>query len=314
MALSRRHLLAVGAASLVVAGTSAAIVTSRKARASRVLERVVFGSPHEDGAGVKLTKLLGGRALPMLDPFLMLDGFHSRDPRDYQAGFPNHPHRGFETVTIMIDGAIRHRDSVGNDGRIEGGGVQWMTAGRGIIHAEMPEGSTTTGDMWGYQLWVNLPAKQKWRDPRYQDLGASAFSTTTVEDGEARVLAGRVGGLRGAIDGVATNPLLVDLRVPAGGRARFDVPAGHTAFLQMVDGDALVGADNKALRAGALGVLGHGETIDVRADGGKDARLLVFAGAPIGEPVARRGPFVMNTDAELQQAYDDYRSGRLLDI
>jgi redox-sensitive bicupin YhaK (pirin superfamily) len=312
MPFSRRRLLSIGAASVVAVGASAAIITSRKARSVRVLERVVFGTAHEDGAGVKLSKLLGGRALPLLDPFLMLDRFHSSTPSDYQAGFPNHPHRGFETVTIMIDGAIRHQDSVGNDGRIEGGGVQWMTAGRGIIHAEMPEASPTTQDMWGYQLWVNLPAREKWRDPRYQDLDASAFSTTAVQDGDARMLAGRVGGVRGAIDGVSTQPLLMDLRVPAGGRARFDVPAEHTAFLQMVHGDVIVGADGRALRAGALGVLGRGDTIDVRADGANEARLLVFAAAPIGEPVARRGPFVMNTEAEIQQAWDDYRSGRLL--
>lgn len=305
--LSRRAFLATGALGAAALGAPA-VLTACRTTSARAVTRLVDGAPHVDGAGVKLRKLLGGRALPMLDPFLMLDEFKSDDERDVIAGFPSHPHRGFETVTLMIDGAVAHEDSVGNRGLIEGGGAQWMTAGRGIVHAEMPRTSTTSGVCWGYQLWVNLPAKLKMQTPRYQELAAADFPMLQADDATARVLVGAHGGRRGPLDRIATDPLVLDATIPAGGRLRARLPAAHASFVQLVDGSATIGGT--ALTNRVLAVLGPGDELEVRSALG--ARLFAFAAAPIGEPVARRGPFVMNTDEEIRQAYDDYRSGRLV--
>jgi hypothetical protein len=246
----------------------------------------------------------------MLDPFLMLDEFKSDRPEDYLAGFPTHPHRGFETVTIMLDGEVAHADSVGNRGVVGAGAVQWMTAGRGILHSEMPRATTPGALLHGYQLWVNLPAAQKMTKPRYQEIAASAFPSLDVDDGRVRVLAGRVGAVRGPIDGVATAPLVIDARLPARGRLRHDVEPGHAVALYTVDGSVRVGEQRTPVAAHRFVVLGQGDVVDIVADDA--ARLLFFAARPIGEPVARRGPFVMNTDDELRQAFADYRSGRLV--
>jgi redox-sensitive bicupin YhaK (pirin superfamily) len=304
---SRRAFLA-STGSLVVS-TAFLSCAPPRSRIVREVRDVVGGVAHRDGAGVSLTKMLGHRALPMLDPFLMLDEFHSSDPRDFIAGFPNHPHRGFETVTLMLDGHVLHEDSVGNKGDISGGGVQWMTAGKGIVHSEMPRASETTGELWGYQLWVNLPAREKMVRPRYQDLSASAFQTVTVDDARVRVLAGRVGNTMGTIEGVATKPTLLDVTLEKGARLRHVLPGAHTAFLHVVDGVVKVGEQKHEIARGHIVVLEQGDALVI--EGAEPSRLLVFAGAPIGEPVARRGPFVMNTDEEIQQAFDDYRSGRL---
>jgi quercetin 2,3-dioxygenase len=308
MTLTRRSVLQTALHASALVAASACVQTPSRTKTTRAITQLVRGTPHRDGAGVSLTKLLGGRALPMLDPFLMLDGFHSREPRDFIAGFPDHPHRGFETVTIMLDGVIEHRDSVGNHGRIEGGGLQWMTAGRGIVHAEMPNVLEPGGDMWGFQLWINLPAREKWKAPRYQDTAGHLVPKLALDDGEARVLAGSIGKTRGPIGGVTVDPLVLDVRIPGGGRVRHDVPASHAAFLAVASGTVTVGG--RDIPTDAIAVLGPGTTVELQSTGAQ-ARALLFAGAPIGEPVARRGPFVMNTDDEIRQAFEDYRSGRL---
>jgi redox-sensitive bicupin YhaK (pirin superfamily) len=254
----------------------------------------------KDGAGVRLRRAIGSQTLRMLDPFLLLDEFKSDDPDDYIAGFPDHPHRGFETVTVMLQGAMEHRDSVGNRGLLGPGSVQWMTAGRGIVHSEMPK--QRDGRMWGFQLWVNLPARLKMTAPRYQDIGE--VGEATIADARVRVLAGRVGRATGPVDGVVVAPTLLD--VTTGHFYDDGIPAAHTCFAYVYEGEALVG--DVRVPAGHLAILGPGRSVDVRGD----ARFLLAAAAAIGEPVARRGPFVMNTDEEIRQAYADYRSGRLV--
>ncbi len=312
---SRRRFLQTLAATAAVTvpawlGGAACVRTARRGVVVRDVVRVVAPAPHRDGAGVALAKLLGGRALPMLDPFLMLDEFKSTRPEDYLAGFPTHPHRGFETVTIMLHGEVAHADSVGHRGVVGADAVQWMTAGRGILHSEMPRATTPGGLLHGYQLWVNLPAAQKMTTPRYQELSASAFPSVDVDDARVRVLAGRVGGTAGPIDGVAVAPCVLDVRLLRGGRLRHDVEGGHAVAVVAIEGGVRVGERRTPLPAGHFAALGPGDVVDLVAE--DDARLLVLAGRPIGEPVARRGPFVMNTDAELRQAFDDYRSGRLV--
>ena len=308
--VTRRRLLQ-GALAFGAAGALGAFVhTQRRGVVVRDVAKVVPSSPHKDGAGVRLNKILGGRALPLLDPFLMLDEFKSDDPADFVAGFPTHPHRGFETVTIVLSGEVVHEDSVGNHGVIRGGGVQWMTAGHGILHSEMPNSSTPGGLLHGYQLWVNLPAAQKMTRPRYQDLSASAFSTVDVDDARVRVLAGRVGNTRGPVDGIVTAPLVLDATLGARARLRHDVDAGHAVAVYVVDGSVRVGERRAEVGQGRIAVLSPGDVVDVVASA--RSRVLVLAARPIGEPVARRGPFVMNTPAELDQAVADYRSGRLV--
>ena len=272
------------------------------------MTKLVDAQPTSDGAGVKLRRSLGSRLLPMLDPFLMLDEFRSDRPDDYLAGFPNHPHRGFETVTYMLEGAMEHRDSLGNRGHLGPGSTQWMTAGRGIIHSEMPK--QENGLMWGFQLWVNLPAAQKLVKPRYQDLAPETIPEVTVGDARARLVAGEAGGKRGPVEGIVTAPQMLDMTVPARGRLQHGLPRSHNAFVYVVEGVASVGAARVSVARGQLAVLGPGEHVEVRSDDG--ARLLLLAGQPIGEPVARSGPFVMSTDAELTQAWDDFRTGRLV--
>jgi hypothetical protein len=262
------------------------------------------GAFTRDGAGVRLRRLLGSRELRMLDPFLLLDEFGSDDPADYLAGFPNHPHRGFETVTVLLDGAVQHRDSVGNAGRLLPGCIQWMTAGRGIVHSEMPE--PVEGRMRGFQLWVNLPRANKWDPPRYQDLQRGDVPTADLGDATARVLAGAIGSVKGPVDGVVVKPTVLDATVEPGGRLHFELPEAHTAFVAGIEGAAEVGG--VAVPPGTLAVLSPGQVVEATGSG----RLLVVAGAPIGEPVARGGPFVMNTEEEIQQAWADYRSGRLV--
>lgn len=302
----RTFLRSTGSLALATAFTSC---TPPRSRVVRGVSEIVRGVAHRDGAGVALTKMLGHRALPMLDPFLMLDEFHSSDPKDFEAGFPTHPHRGFETVSIVLDGHVVHEDNVGNRGDISAGGVQWMTAGKGILHSEMPRASSSTGALWGYQLWVNLPSKDKMTRPRYQDMAASTFDTVTVDDATVRVLAGRVRNTAGPIDGIATKPLLLDVSLDAGARFRHDVAGTHTAFVHVVSGEVAFGDEPRGVPAQHIAVLSRGDTLVATARAA--SRLLVFAGTPIGEPVARRGPFVMNTEEELRQAFEDYRSGRL---
>ena len=310
MALSRRKLLA-GA---VVAAPLGALILSRRgaqAPAARVreVENVFAAQPSVDGAGVKLSRALGGRALGMLDPFLLLDEFASDDPNDYLAGFPSHPHRGFETVTYMLEGAMEHQDSVGNRGRLVPGSAQWMTAGRGIVHSEMPK--QERGLMWGYQLWVNLPASRKLIAPRYQDIPPAQIPELEREGARIRVVAGSAFGKTGPVSGIDVEPLFLDLSLTRGVDVDHPIPLGHNAFAYVVDGAVRIGAARREVRKGELAVLGRGELFQASADAAS-GRLLLLAGRPIGEPVARSGPFVMNTDAEIRQAWQDYRSGRLV--
>jgi len=275
----------------------------------RSVARVVRGMAASDGAGVRLTRVIGQPVLSALDPFLLLDEFRSDNPGDYIAGFPEHPHRGFETVTYLIAGLMRHEDNKGHKGLLTAGSVQWMTAGRGIVHSEMPE--QEHGLLQGFQLWVNLPRQSKMTEPRYQEYEPSAIPEATLSNGvRARVIAGRFAGKEGPIDAIATEPLYLDLSLPANSDAQIPIPAGHAAFVYVFDGAARLGATRSAVPKGTLAVLGDGESITLGADGGA-ARLLVVAGKPLGEPVARYGPFVMNTEAEIHQAVRDFQAGRL---
>ena len=265
------------------------------------------GMPATDGAGVTMTRLLGTPDLPMLDPFLMLDHFHSDRPDDYLAGFPDHPHRGFETVTIMLAGRMRHHDNKGNSGLIGPGGVQWMTAGAGLIHSEMPE--QQDGLMSGFQLWINLPAAAKTTPPRYQDLQAEAIPVEARAEGATvRVIAGTTAqGTAGAARSAAATPLLLDVMLSAGETFVEPLPPGHTAFVAVYEGGLRIGETASA--SPSVVVLGDGDTVTATAREA-NARFLLAAGAPLDEPVARHGPFVMTTRAELMQAFEDYQAGR----
>lgn len=279
---------------------------------------VVDAQATSDGAGVKLRRAVGTRALSMLDPFLLLDEMHSDRPEDYAPGFPTHPHRGFETVTYVLEGAVSHRDSLGNEGHLVSGSTQWMTAGRGIVHAEMPGHDATSTRLWGFQLWVNLPAARKMTTPRYQDLAPGRIPELTVDEGaRVRLVAGEAGGTRGPVEGIVTEPTMVDVTLGARGRMVQRLPEGHNAFAYVIDGSVDVGSgtgraglDPTRVLAGQVAVLGDGGAVTLASVSG--GRALLFAARPLGEPVARSGPFVMNTEAELRQAWDDYRSGRLV--
>lgn len=273
----------------------------------RGVARLVRGSATSDGAGVNLTRMFPGPELDMLDPFLLLDNFSSNDPDDYLAGFPPHPHRGFETVTYLLHGNMRHRDSAGHQGVIRSGGVQWMTAGSGIEHSEMPE--QEDGWMSGFQLWVNLPATQKMSPPRYQEFEPEAIPVESRPDGtEIRVIAGVTEqGTEGAVTQIAAQPIYFDVTLSPGGRLHQPIPSGHNAFVYLMEGRLAIAST--VVNAGDLAVLGAGDHLDVRAEE-EGARFLLIAGKPFNEPVARSGPFVMSTEEELRQAYSDYRSGR----
>jgi redox-sensitive bicupin YhaK (pirin superfamily) len=277
--------------------------------AAREVIRKVRGRPTSDGAGVRLTRVIGTPALDAFDPFLMLDEFRSDDPNDYIAGFPDHPHRGFETVTYMLAGRMRHEDNQGNTGLLGPGSVQWMTAGRGLVHSEMPE--QENGLMWGFQLWVNLPARDKLTAPRYQDIQGDRIPEVAPADGvRARVIAGSIDGVEGPVSAIATEPVYFDLHLEAGARYTVQLPETHNAFAYVYQGNARLGAASTTLDRGELALTSRGTTLPIAA-GTDGARLIVVAGRPLNEPVARYGPFVMNTTEEIHQAFDDYRAGRL---
>jgi quercetin 2,3-dioxygenase len=275
----------------------------------REVTRKVRGQPTSDGAGVRMTRVIGSQLLDSFDPFLLLDEFRSDDPNDYIAGFPDHPHRGFETVTYMLAGRMRHGDNQGNTGLLGPGSVQWMTAGRGIVHSEFPE--QQEGLMWGFQLWVNLPRSDKMTTPRYQDIPAANIPRVELAPGaRARVLVGTVGGVAGPVTDVATQPLYLDLHLEPGASYTVATPGSHNVFAYVYQGDAQVGAASTALARGELALTAHGTLLPVSA-GPQGARLIVVGGRPLNEPVARYGPFVMNTADELRQAFADYQAGRL---
>ena len=279
---------------------------NQSATRTRTVARRLRGQATSDGAGVSLTRVIGTQQLSYLDPFLMLDEFGSDKPGDYIAGFPSHPHRGFETVTYMLDGRMRHKDNHGNEGLMTPGSVQWMTAGRGIVHSEMPE--QEQGLMRGFQLWVNLPAKDKMGAPRYQEFSAEHIPEVAPSAGVAvKVIAGRVGDVAGPVQQPATEPLYLDVRLEAGANFSQAIPEGHNAFAYVYEGE--LGVDAQSVGRGELIVLGDG---DVASFEGRAAtsRYILVAGKPIGEPVARYGPFVMNTQAEIMQAVQDFQAGR----
>jgi quercetin 2,3-dioxygenase len=290
-------------------------------RAMRTLNRVIPSVPTSDGAGVKLRRSVGSHRGLYLDPFLMLDEFYSDDPQDYLAGFPSHPHRGFETVTYMLDGHMRHEDHLGNRGDLGPGDVQWMTAAGGIVHSEMPQQSE--GRMRGFQLWLNLPAAEKMRPARYRDIPAAEIPVVVLATGaRIKVIAGKItldGKLiGGAVNGggggpaLSTDPLYLDIELPKMAAVELPVPRGHNAFLYLYDGEARVGPDSAAtvLPHRSAGVLGDGASVRIEA-GAVGARALLIAGLPLHEPVVQYGPFVMNTQAEIGQAIEDFRNGRL---
>lgn len=277
---------------------------------SRRLTRVVRGTPASDGAGVKLNRVIGTQQVPDIDPFLMLDEFRSDDAGDYIPGFPDHPHRGFETVTYMLAGRMRHADNHGHSGLMEAGSVQWMTAGRGIIHSEMPE--QQDGLMAGFQLWINLPARLKMTAPHYQEFPAEAIPQVAPAAGvNVKLIAGELAAQAGPVHGIATQPLYWDIGLAAGTAWQAPVPATHQAFIYVFEGDVLAGpeASRHAIQRGQMAVLGEGDTLELTG-GSAGARLLLVAGLPLREPVARYGPFVMNTAEEIHRAFEDYRNGR----
>jgi hypothetical protein len=276
---------------------------------SRSVLRLVKGLETSDGAGVRLTRIIGAPGLDMLDPFLLLDAFRSDDPQDYLAGFPPHPHRGFETVTYLLAGRMRHRDGAGHAGVLESGSVQWMTAGRGVIHSEMPE--QEDGLLYGFQLWVNLPAAQKMGAPRYQEFPAATIPHEPRPGAVVRVIAGTTEqGTVGPVREVAVEPLYLDVSLDAGALFHERLPAEHAAMVYVIQGTLQLGGT--AVPKETLAILGPGSEVTALAD--DDTRFLLIAGKPLREPVARRGPFVMNTQAELMRAFADYHEGNFAPI
>jgi redox-sensitive bicupin YhaK (pirin superfamily) len=262
--------------------------------------------PTSDGAGVRLTRVIGIPELRNLDPFLMLDHFGSEQAADYIAGFPNHPHRGFETVTYMLEGRMRHRDNQGNEGLLTSGSVQWMTAGRGLIHSEMPE--QEEGRMSGFQLWINLPARDKMTAPRYQDIAPERIpEVEPLAGAKVRVLAGEFASVKGPVDAAATSPLYLDIALPAGASLSVPVPSGHTAFAYVFEGKAALAG--QPVSTDVMALLSEGDTVEVAAPESA-ARLILVAGRPLREPIVQHGPFVMNHAHEIHQAIADYQAGK----
>ena len=283
---------------------------------TRTLQQVIRSIPTSDGAGVRLRRSLGQSHGQRLDPFLMLDEFSSDNPDDYIAGFPSHPHRGFETVTYMLDGHMLHEDHLGHRGDLHSGGAQWMTAGRGIIHSEMPQ--QEGGRMRGFQLWINLPAREKMKPAAYRDIQPEAIPQADLPGGgRARVIAGTLElegeSLAGPIQGLSTAPLFIDVMLPPGGRFAHPIAAAHNAFVYPYEGELAVGPAGAArrLKSHEAGLLSSGDRLELAA-GEEGARFILLAAQPLGEPVAQYGPFVMNTREEIEQAIDDYQNGRLV--
>ena len=264
--------------------------------------------PTSDGAGVRMTRVIATAELDHFDPFLLLDEFRSDDPGDYIAGFPDHPHRGFETVTYMLAGSMKHGDNKGNTGLLGPGSVQWMRAGRGIIHSEMPQ--QEDGLMWGFQLWVNLPADRKMTEPRYQDIPASAVPEIRMGEGvTARIIAGELGGVTGPVTGIVTEPFYYDVRLDGPASAEFSTPEQHNVFTYVYEGAVEIGAgQGGTVRRGEIALLTTGPCVSVRSD--QSARFILVGGKPLNEPIARYGPFVMSTAGEIREAIMDFQAGR----
>jgi redox-sensitive bicupin YhaK (pirin superfamily) len=278
------------------------------AQQSRTIERIIEGVATSDGAGVKLTRVLTGKLQQRLDPFLMLDAFGSDNPDDYIAGFPDHPHRGFETVTYMLSGLMRHRDSAGHEGLLGSGGVQWMVAGSGVIHSEIPE--QKDGVMEGFQLWLNLPAQNKMAEPWYRDFPSEVIPEyVTKENVTVRVISGSSNGVAGVVARETTEPLYLDVHMPAGATFETAIPKTHNAFIYVYRGAVKVGGVQvETRRMGILSNTSEAPGLSVTAT--KDARFILVAGKPLNEPIVQYGPFVMNTQEEIHQTLDDFRNGR----
>jgi quercetin 2,3-dioxygenase len=280
----------------------------------RTIAKVWKSQPTIEGAGVHLRRAFGFDEVPQLDPFLLLDAFHSEDPEDYRRGFPWHPHRGIETITYVLDGDIEHGDSLGNRGIISAGEVQWMTAGSGIIHQEMPKGDGK-GQMWGFQLWANLPASDKMMEPRYREVTQDAIPEVKTPDGATvRVICGEVAGARGPVGEIVTDPEFLDVSLPAGTSFTHAVRRGHTVFAYVAEGEGYFDprpadrAHSSAFGANTLVLYGPGDQVAVTTEG-RPVRFLLVAGRPLGQPVAWRGPIVMNTQEELQTAFREFHQG-----
>ena len=275
------------------------------------IELVMEAQATMEGAGVRLRRTIAHPALDYVDPFLLLDEFKSENPEDYMPGFPWHPHRGIETVTYMIRGRVEHGDSIGNSGIIGPKDVQWMTAGKGIVHQEMPKSGE--GGMWGLQLWVNLPRSEKMRPPRYQDVPASQIPEKTAENGMYfRVVCGTFGGITGPVKDVSVDPLYIDVSLPAGEEFSHSVPEGYSVFCYCLEGSGRFDESDQSVGPGTIVILGDGEAVRAKAEGG-DVRFLLVSGRILGEPIARGGPFVMNTREEIEQAFREYSEGTFLD-
>jgi redox-sensitive bicupin YhaK (pirin superfamily) len=280
-------------------------------KSPRKIEKIIEPEPVTEGAGVRLKRSIATQTLDYLDPFLLLDHFASSDPRDYQAGFPLHPHRGIETVTYVLRGEVHHKDTLGNSGSIGAGDVQWMTAGRGIMHEEMPQ--VRPEGIAGFQLWVNLPAKVKMTKPRYQDIRAAEIPEIKKEGGaRIRIITGTVDGVSGPVTGIAANPIYLDVSVPAHSSFNQPIQRGHTAFAYVFEGEATFAGDGKEdgtmVSHPRLVVLGDGDYVKV-VTGKQPVRFLLVSGKPLHEPIARYGPFVMNTEEEIQQTLLELREG-----
>ena len=276
---------------------------------SRQIEHLYAGVDTQDGAGVKLTRVLTQQLQERLDPYLMLDNFKSHNPDDYVAGFPNHPHRGFETITYMITGRMRHRDSAGNEGLLQNGGVQWMTAASGVIHSELPE--QENGAMEGFQLWLNLPAKDKMNDPWYKDFQDADLPKFVTEHGtQVTVIAGESNGVEGAVTREMTEPTYLDIHLPAGASFSHKIPANHNAFVFVYRGSASI--EGKQVPVKNMAILKNDPNADgiILEAGSEDTKVILVTGRPLNEPIVQYGPFVMNSQQEIIQAVTDFQEGR----
>lgn len=277
---------------------------------NRALKNVFPGIATSDGDGVKLTRIIGTQQLNILDPFLLLDCFESDDASDYIGGFPTHPHRGFETVTYLLNGKMRHKDNAGHEGVVEPGGVQWMSAGKGVLHSEMPE--QEEGLLKGFQLWVNLPKASKMMAPAYQEYPPESTPVELRENGtEVRVISGTTNeGTTGPVKNTHITPTYMDVKLPEGMIFEQALPIGHNAFIYVIEGAVTMANDStQKITKKSLGVFDEGEQVSVMASD-SETRFLLIAGRPLNEPIARGGPFVMNTREEVLQAFDDYSQGR----
>jgi len=277
---------------------------------SRSIQKIVPSSPQMEGAGVLIRRTIGSRSLDYFDPFLLLDEFNTEKPEDYLAGFPDHPHRGFETVTYMLEGLMLHQDHKGNKGLLNPGAVQWMTAGRGIVHSEMPQ--QKEGKMHGFQMWVNLPKKDKMVPPRYQDFQPESIPVVKLENGTSvKIMAGESQGTKGAVSGISTAPLYLDITVPASSQFSHPINPEHNAWCYVISGEGIFGKDGKNVTQSTLALLNRdGDSVEVKTTS-SPVRFLLAAARPLNEPMKRYGPFVMNSMEEIYQAFEDYQNGTL---